>query len=160
MRGNDRHRHHPRCRHDRRPGTARNWNTVRKLAELSAYSPKDLQWLRLEGGDAFDYPIDYWVAVMGTDVAKGTGSRITFADAAGNIVYVQGGSVVAAAQALIAALNALQEDTDSEGGYLVPRGDGRYVLGATMEERGWDLAPTAGGAATRLPGGRASRRGA
>jgi glycine oxidase len=32
-----------------------------------------------------------------------------------------------------------------EGGYLVPRGDGRYVLGATMEERGHDLAPTVGG---------------
>jgi glycine oxidase len=32
-----------------------------------------------------------------------------------------------------------------EGGYLVPRGDGRYVLGATMEERGYDLHPTAGG---------------
>ncbi len=31
------------------------------------------------------------------------------------------------------------------GGYLVPRGDGRYVLGATMEERGEDLHPTAGG---------------
>jgi glycine oxidase len=29
--------------------------------------------------------------------------------------------------------------------YLVPRGDGRYVLGATMEERGYDTAPTAGG---------------
>jgi glycine oxidase len=29
--------------------------------------------------------------------------------------------------------------------YLVPRGDGTYVLGATMEERGWDPAPTAGG---------------
>jgi len=29
--------------------------------------------------------------------------------------------------------------------YLVPRGDGRYVLGATMEERGFDTAPTAGG---------------
>jgi glycine oxidase len=29
--------------------------------------------------------------------------------------------------------------------YLVPRGDGRYVLGATMEERGHDTAPTAGG---------------
>jgi glycine oxidase len=32
-----------------------------------------------------------------------------------------------------------------EGIYLVPRGDGRYVLGATMEERGFDTAPTAGG---------------
>lgn len=30
------------------------------------------------------------------------------------------------------------------GGYLVPRGDGRYVLGATMEERGFDTTVTAG----------------
>ncbi len=32
-----------------------------------------------------------------------------------------------------------------ESAYFVPRGDGRYVLGATMEERGWDTSPTAGG---------------
>jgi glycine oxidase len=32
-----------------------------------------------------------------------------------------------------------------EQAYLVPRGDGTYVLGATMEERGHDTAPTAGG---------------
>ncbi|MBE2316817.1 glycine oxidase ThiO [Solirubrobacter sp. CPCC 204708] len=32
-----------------------------------------------------------------------------------------------------------------EQAYFVPRGDGRYVLGATMEERGWDRMPTAGG---------------
>lgn len=31
------------------------------------------------------------------------------------------------------------------GGYLVPRQDGAYVLGATVEERGFELAPTAGG---------------
>jgi glycine oxidase len=31
------------------------------------------------------------------------------------------------------------------GGYLVPRGDGRYVLGATVEERGFELQATAGG---------------
>ena len=30
-------------------------------------------------------------------------------------------------------------------GYLVPRKDGRHVLGATVEERGFELAPTAGG---------------
>jgi glycine oxidase len=30
------------------------------------------------------------------------------------------------------------------GTYLVPRGDGRYVLGATMEERGFDTTVTAG----------------
>ena len=29
--------------------------------------------------------------------------------------------------------------------YLVPRADGGYVLGATMEDRGFDLTPTAGG---------------
>jgi glycine oxidase len=46
-----------------------------------------------------------------------------------------------------------------EGGYLVPRGDGRYYLGATMEERGFDTAITALGvyellreAADVLPG--------
>jgi glycine oxidase len=32
----------------------------------------------------------------------------------------------------------------TQTGYLVPRGDGRYVLGATMEERGFDRHPTAG----------------
>jgi glycine oxidase len=32
-----------------------------------------------------------------------------------------------------------------EHAYFVSRGDGRYVLGATMEERGWDTMPTAGG---------------
>ncbi|HSO97672.1 MAG TPA: glycine oxidase ThiO [Solirubrobacteraceae bacterium] len=34
----------------------------------------------------------------------------------------------------------------AEGVYLVPRGDGRYVAGATMEERGFDQTVTAGGA--------------
>jgi glycine oxidase len=32
-----------------------------------------------------------------------------------------------------------------DGGYLVPRSDARYVLGATQEERGFDTAMTAGG---------------
>ena len=32
-----------------------------------------------------------------------------------------------------------------EGGYIVPRADGRYVLGATVEERGFDLEPDVGG---------------
>src|SRR5207237_4082144 len=30
------------------------------------------------------------------------------------------------------------------GAYIVPRGDGRYVLGGTMEERGFDTTVTAG----------------
>jgi glycine oxidase len=32
----------------------------------------------------------------------------------------------------------------TRGGYIVPRGDGRYVLGGTMEERGFDTSVTAG----------------
>ena len=32
-----------------------------------------------------------------------------------------------------------------QGGYLVPRADGGYVLGATVEERGFELQPTVGG---------------
>jgi glycine oxidase len=32
-----------------------------------------------------------------------------------------------------------------DGGYVAPRGDGRYVLGATSEERGFDTTTTAGG---------------
>jgi glycine oxidase len=32
----------------------------------------------------------------------------------------------------------------TSGGYVVPRGDGRYVLGATTEERGFDRSVTAG----------------
>ncbi len=32
-----------------------------------------------------------------------------------------------------------------DGGYVVPRADGRYVLGATVEERGFDTQPDAGG---------------
>jgi glycine oxidase len=32
------------------------------------------------------------------------------------------------------------------GGYIVPRGDGRYVVGATTEERGFDTTVTAGAA--------------
>jgi glycine oxidase len=45
------------------------------------------------------------------------------------------------------------------GGYVAPRGDGRYVIGATMEERGFDTTVTAGAvfellrdAAELLPG--------
>ena len=39
----------------------------------------------------------------------------------------------------------LQRVVRFEGGYLVPRGDGRYVLGATVEERGFEAQPTVGG---------------
>lgn len=39
----------------------------------------------------------------------------------------------------------LERPVRYEGGYLVPRGDGEVILGATMEEQGFDTALTAGG---------------
>jgi glycine oxidase len=44
-----------------------------------------------------------------------------------------------------AGAGLLQRVVRFEGGYLVPRGDGRYVLGATVEERGFEAQPTVGG---------------
>jgi glycine oxidase len=38
----------------------------------------------------------------------------------------------------------LQRVLRFDGGYIVPRGDGRYILGATVEERGFALQPTVG----------------
>jgi len=53
----------------------------------------------------------------------------------------------------------LRMDTGRRSGYIVPRGDGNYALGATMEERGFDTSITAGAlhdlihdAAELLPG--------
>jgi len=38
----------------------------------------------------------------------------------------------------------LQRVLRFDGGYIVPRGDGRYILGATVEERGFELHSTVG----------------
>ncbi len=46
----------------------------------------------------------------------------------------------------------LQRVLRFDGGYLVPRGDGCYVLGATMEERGFEPQATAGGVYELLRG--------
>ncbi|MGI8595467.1 MAG: glycine oxidase ThiO [Solirubrobacteraceae bacterium] len=54
---------------------------------------------------------------------------------------------------------SLRMDTGQRSGYVISRGDGRYVLGATVEERGFDTSVTAGAlhdlvhdAAVLLPG--------
>jgi glycine oxidase len=39
----------------------------------------------------------------------------------------------------------LQRAVRFDGGYMVPRADGRYVLGATVEERGFAAQPSVGG---------------
>ena len=43
-----------------------------------------------------------------------------------------------------AAPGLLKRVVRLRGAYIVPRGDGRYVVGATMEERGFDTTVTAG----------------
>lgn len=106
-------------------------------------------------------------AVARVDVADGRVAGVTLAGGE----RVAAGQVVVAAGAWTGALAGLPEDARvpvrpvkgqilrlrdpagpgllqrvvrMERGYLVPRGDGRYVLGATMEERGFDTDVTAG----------------
>lgn len=42
-----------------------------RLKGFAHYPTDNLQWKRLQGGAAFDYPIDYWIAVLGTDLETG-----------------------------------------------------------------------------------------
>lgn len=44
---------------------------TKKIAALSPFNADHIAWKRLEGGEAFDYPIDYWVALLGTDKETG-----------------------------------------------------------------------------------------
>ena len=38
---------------------------------LSGFKTDNITWHRLAGSPAFDYPIDYWLAVLGGNVAEG-----------------------------------------------------------------------------------------
>ena len=40
-------------------------------SSMSGFPTHDITWHRLLGDDSFDYPIDYWLAVLGGDVAAG-----------------------------------------------------------------------------------------
>lgn len=40
-------------------------------APLSGFKTSDIQWQRLQSSPHFDYPIDYWIAVLGTQPAVG-----------------------------------------------------------------------------------------
>jgi glycine oxidase len=53
----------------------------------------------------------------------------------GQLIHLRGEDVPPLAQRVIRGLDV----------YVVPRGDGRVVVGATVEEQGFDLRPTAGG---------------
>lgn len=38
---------------------------------VSGFDTTNIEWVRLRGGDDFDYPIDYWLAVLGAQPASG-----------------------------------------------------------------------------------------
>lgn len=43
-----------------------------QFAKRSAFCTSDqIKWKRLQGGDAFDYPIDYWIAPLGVQLDTG-----------------------------------------------------------------------------------------
>lgn len=42
---------------------------------VSGFNPDSIEWIHLEGGPNFDYPIDYWIAVLGAQPEAG---RIDF----------------------------------------------------------------------------------
>jgi hypothetical protein len=48
-----------------------NANIQRQISDLSPFGAENIQWKRLQGGDSFDYPIDYWIAVLGTQPEAG-----------------------------------------------------------------------------------------
>ena len=52
-------------------------STVSKLAApaVSGFDTKEMTWNHLEGGDDFDYHIDYWIAILGCRPDEG---RIEF----------------------------------------------------------------------------------
>jgi glycine oxidase len=108
----------------------------------------------------------------GGRIASGGGGRIASGEERGEGALVRAREVVVAAGAWSGALAGLPDGAGVsvrpvkgqilrlrdpagpgllegvvrfEGGYLVPRGDGRYVLGATVEERGFEPDATAGG---------------
>jgi glycine oxidase len=101
------------------------------------------------------------VAVSGLRCASGRVDGVTLVDgsrlAAGSVVVAAGAWSAALGEVAVrpvkgqimllrdpAGLGLLKRVVRFEGGYLVPRADGRYALGATVEERGFDETVTAG----------------
>ena len=52
-------------------------STISKLKTnpLSGFNIDNMTWNHLEGGSDFDYPIDYWIAILGSDPTQG---RVSF----------------------------------------------------------------------------------
>jgi glycine oxidase len=106
------------------------------VAEL-AHDGMRVQGVRLRSGELIAAETVLIAAGAWTDEISGlpVGARVPVRPVKGQIMRLRDP----------AGPGLLQRVVRYEGGYLVPRGDGRYVLGATVEERGFDIGPTAGG---------------
>lgn len=45
--------------------------TELEAGPVSGFIPENIEWVHLEGGPNFDYPIDYWIAVLGAQPEAG-----------------------------------------------------------------------------------------
>src|SRR5215210_2309207 len=105
---------------------------VAALAEAVERAGGELRRTRVAPGDLADLPADQVVVAAGA--WSGQLGAVPVRPVKGQIMRLRDPH----GQDLVTRTIRTRE------GYLVPRGEGRYVLGATVEERGWDTAPTAG----------------
>jgi glycine oxidase len=95
------------------------------------------------GVDTYDGPLDADLVV----IAAGAWSSVVDGCQPRPPVQPQRGQILALDQSAVGLRHVLLTPTDP---YLVPRPDGRLVVGATREEAGWDASLTAGGVAWLL----------
>ena len=105
---------------------------VAALAEAVERAGGEVRRARVEPGDLASLPAEQVVIAAGA--WSGRFGAVPVRPVKGQIMRLRD----PAGQDLVTRTIRTRE------GYLVPRGDGGYVLGATVEERGWDTAPTAG----------------
>jgi glycine oxidase len=117
---------------------ARCGGTVREHAEVASVSIRAhrVDGVVLRDGDRLDSP----QVVVATGVWSGElqgipdSARVPVRPVKGQILRLHDPS----------GPGLLERVVRFSAGYVVPRGDGRYVIGATMEERGFDTTVTAG----------------
>ena len=105
---------------------------VAALAEAFERAGGELSRAHVEPGDLASLPADQVVVAAGA--WSGALGALPIRPVKGQIMRLRD----PAGQDLVTRTIRTRE------GYLVPRGDGGYVLGATVEERGWDTTATAG----------------
>ncbi len=141
------HRGRPRAR-TRRPSTRGRWSALcarppKRRARRSSRAPRRRRSGRRRPSRASATAPAASIAPRAWCVAAGawSGARTGFRPGAAAGAAREGGDPDPAGRAAPPCARVVV----SERVYLVPRGDGRLIVGATVEERGFDTAVTAGG---------------